>query len=74
MIQQSGPDNPPAVTMQGSDNLYQWLENENISFAFTTYQANRLFLVGRKENRHLAVMSACSINRWACMPIMKIFT
>lgn len=45
----------PAVTMQGSEHLYQWLESEQISLAFTTYQTNRLFLVGRKENGHLAV-------------------
>lgn len=55
MVQQSTPNNPPAVTMQGSEHLYQWLENERISLAFTTYQTNRLFLVGRKENGHLAV-------------------
>ncbi len=55
MAQQSTPNHPPAVTMQGSEHLYQWLENERISLAFTTYQTNRLFLVGRKENGHLAV-------------------
>ncbi|PXW89662.1 uncharacterized protein (TIGR03032 family) [Nitrosomonas sp. Nm84] len=55
MTQPSAPNNPSAVTMQASDQLYQWLESEQISFAFTTYQANRLFLVGRKENGHLAV-------------------
>ncbi len=55
MTQQSAPNNPPAVIMQGSDHLYQWLESEQISLAFTTYQTNRLFLVGRKENGHLAV-------------------
>ncbi|GKS68520.1 hypothetical protein W03_05240 [Nitrosomonas sp. PY1] len=41
--------------MHGSEGLYQWLHSEQISFAFTTYQTNRLFLVGRKENGHLAV-------------------
>ena len=55
MMQQSASNSPPAVTMQGSDHFYQWLDSEQISFAFTTYQANRLFLVGRKENGHLAV-------------------
>ncbi len=53
MTQQSASTRPPAVTMQGSDHFYQWLDDEQISFAFTTYQANRLFLVGRKENGHL---------------------
>lgn len=46
---------PPAVSMQGSERIYQWLNNEHVSLAFTTYQTNRLFLVGRKENGHLAV-------------------
>ena len=55
MAEQSEVGNSPAVTMQASDYLYQWLDNEQISFAFTTYQANRLFLVGRKENGRLAV-------------------
>lgn len=55
MTQQSASTSPPAVTMHGSDHFYQWLDSERISFAFTTYQANRLFLVGRKENGHLAV-------------------
>ncbi len=55
MTQPSTSSNPPAVTMQGSDHLYQWLDSEQISLAFTTYQTNRLFLVGRKENGHLAV-------------------
>jgi len=55
MKQQPRPNNTPAVTMQGSEHLYQWLESEQISLAFTTYQPNRLFLVECNENRHLAV-------------------
>lgn len=56
MVKQSISSNHlPAVTMQGSDQLYQCLYNEQVSFAFTTYQTNRLFLVGCKENGHLAV-------------------
>lgn len=55
MTQQAASNNSPAVTMHGSDHLYQWLEDEQISLAFTTYQTNRLFLVGRKENGRLAV-------------------
>lgn len=53
--QQTVATNPPAVSMQGSEHLYQWLDTEQISLAFTTYQTNRLFLVGRKDNGHLAV-------------------
>jgi hypothetical protein len=33
-------NNPPAITMQGSDHLYQWLDSKPISFAFTTCQTN----------------------------------
>ncbi|TXI19692.1 MAG: TIGR03032 family protein [Nitrosomonas sp.] len=55
LAEQPEVGSPPAVTMQASDHLYQWLGSEQISFAFTTYQANRLFLVGRKENGRLAV-------------------
>ncbi|MEQ1779287.1 MAG: DUF4915 domain-containing protein, partial [Nitrosomonas sp.] len=55
ITQQPDSGNPPAVTMQGSQHLYQWLDSEQISLAFTTYQTNRLFLVGRKENGRLAV-------------------
>lgn len=55
ITQQPDSGNPPAVTMQGSQHLYQWLDSEHISLAFTTYQTNRLFLVGRKENGRLAV-------------------
>ena len=55
MKQQPRPNKPSPVTMQGSGHLYQWLDCEQISLAFTTYQTNRLFLVGCKENGNLAV-------------------
>ena len=55
LTQQKASSDQPAVTMHGSEHLYQWLDSEQISLAFTTYQTNRLFLVGRKENGHLAV-------------------
>ncbi len=55
MKQELRPNKPSPVTMQGSGHLYQWLDCERISLAFTTYQTNRLFLVGCKENGNLAV-------------------
>ena len=55
LTQQKTSSDQPAVTMHGSEHLYQWLDSEQISLAFTTYQTDRLFLVGRKENGHLAV-------------------
>ena len=55
MLQQATPTNSPAFAMQGSEHFHQWLDGEQISLAFTTYQTNRLFLVGCKKNGHLAV-------------------
>lgn len=43
------------VAIQGSDGFWCWLDYQNISLAFTTYQSNRLFLVGRNPEGRLAV-------------------
>ena len=45
----------PEVSMMGSDGLWDWLHEAQISIAFTTYQTNRLFLVGCKPEGRLAV-------------------
>ncbi len=52
--------NPPETHnakffMTGSDGLWNWLSEGQISLAFTTYQTNRLFLVGCKAEGRLAV-------------------
>lgn len=41
--------------MAGSPGLENWLAQQQISLAFTTYQTNRLFLVGAKSTGGLAV-------------------
>jgi uncharacterized protein (TIGR03032 family) len=43
------------VAMAGSPGLADWLSGLDISLAFTTYQTNRLFLLGRGEQGGLAV-------------------
>ncbi|WP_052700635.1 TIGR03032 family protein [Methylocucumis oryzae] len=43
------------VTMAGSEGLWDWLNDLNISLAFTTYQTNRLFLLGCKPDGRLGV-------------------
>ncbi len=43
------------VAMQGSTGLWHWLQAMRISIGFTTYQTNRLFLVGCKADVRLAV-------------------
>jgi uncharacterized protein (TIGR03032 family) len=45
----------PIMSMIGSDGLWNWLNTQQISLAFTTYQTNRLFLVGCKPEGRLAV-------------------
>jgi len=43
------------LQVHSSDGLCEWLEKEQISIGFTTYQTNRLMLVGRNVNRRLAI-------------------
>ena len=45
----------PEVSMAGSDGLWDWLNASQISLGFTTYQTNRLFLIGCKPEGGLAV-------------------
>lgn len=43
----NSPSQPaPAMTVLGSPGLCDWLQQSQIGLAFTTYQTNRLFLVG----------------------------
>jgi len=41
---------PASPLLYGSPNLTAWLAKENVSLAFTTYQAGRLFMIGRKPD------------------------
>ena len=50
MTQPVPPAKKPPLQIQPSRHLMAWLSESGISLAFTTYQTNRLFLVGRKEN------------------------
>ncbi len=48
------PAKPP-LQIQPSRHFPAWLRESGISLAFTTYQTNRLFLVGTKEDGNLSV-------------------
>jgi uncharacterized protein (TIGR03032 family) len=51
-------NNPPSdrnVFMSSSGEFWHWLHDTGISIAFTTYQTNRLFMVGRQPEGKLAV-------------------
>ena len=44
-----------ALNINASEGLWQWLNDQQLSLAFTTYQTNRLFLVGCKPEGRLNV-------------------
>jgi len=45
---------PPQLELTCSRLFTSWLEQQQISLAFTTYQAGKLFLIGRKAGNQLA--------------------
>ena len=50
------PTHPPSdIAITVSEGFWQWLNDLNLSLAFTTYQPTRLFLIGCKLNGRLAV-------------------
>lgn len=47
------PAKAPPLELTTSRNFLSWLGEQHLSFAFTTYQTNRLFLIGRKPDGRL---------------------
>jgi uncharacterized protein (TIGR03032 family) len=45
----------PWLNAQGSRFLLDWLAEQQISLAFTTYQTGKLFLVGRKQDHTISI-------------------
>lgn len=52
---QEQPVSAPSVAMRGDPDMVSWLGLMGISLAFTTYQTNRLFLLGINPEGRLAV-------------------
>lgn len=50
MTEPTLPAKKPPLQIQPSRHFLAWLSEAGVSLSFTTYQTNRLFLVGRKEN------------------------
>ncbi|WP_413172206.1 TIGR03032 family protein [Anabaena azotica] len=48
-------DTTPSLQLSASEGLWTWLQQEKISIAFTTYQTNRLLLLGSKPQGSLAI-------------------
>ena len=46
---------PAKVELTGSRQFTSWLNEQNASLAFTTYQSGKLFLIGMQENGRLSV-------------------
>ena len=50
----TGNPEEPWLNAFSSRSFYDWLESQQCSLAFTTYQSGKLFLVGRKADRSAA--------------------
>jgi uncharacterized protein (TIGR03032 family) len=45
----------PPLEITGSRQFVSWLTEQNVSLAFTTYQANKLFLIGRQPDGRISM-------------------
>src|SRR5712691_5645098 len=52
---QGTPAAQPWVEVLGSRHFPAWLAEQNVSLAFTTYQAGKLFLVGQQNGDQISV-------------------
>ena len=52
---QTTPAEQPWVQVLGSRHFAGWLAEQNVNLAFTTYQAGKLFLVGRQAGERISV-------------------
>lgn len=55
LAEREGTVSPPGLSIAGSEGLWDWLDDTGVSIAFTTYQSNRLFLLGRNPEHRLAI-------------------
>ena len=53
----AAPDGAPATALEidCSRQFPEWLAEQRVSLAFTTYQSGKLFLIGLKPDRRLSV-------------------
>src|SRR5262245_57548634 len=49
------PQEEPWIEVTGSRHLADWLAEQQVSLGFTTYQTNKLFLLGQHANGQLTV-------------------
>jgi protein O-GlcNAc transferase len=53
----SPSDSYPELEITGSRQFIEWLQSQQISLAFTTYQSNRLFLIGINSKGKIAAVA-----------------
>ncbi len=51
----TGAETAPKLEMMGSRQFPNWLAEENVSLAFTTYQTGKLFLIGLRPDGRLSI-------------------
>ncbi len=51
----STPTEKPKLELAGSRQLTSWMAEQGVSFAFTTYQTGKLFLIGLQPDQRLSV-------------------
>ncbi|MFI5400250.1 MAG: TIGR03032 family protein [SAR324 cluster bacterium] len=61
---QAGAPAQPQLELSGSRQMFDWLAEQGISLAFTTYQAAKVFFIGLQPDRKLSVFER-TLNR--CM-------
>jgi hypothetical protein len=53
--EQLAANEEPWLEISASRNFSNWLARENISLAFSTYQAGKVFLLGRKQDGQIYI-------------------
>ncbi|WP_292707909.1 MULTISPECIES: hypothetical protein [unclassified Nostoc] len=54
----------PTLEINASCQFASWLYEQNISLAFTTYQAGKLLFIGLQTDGKLSVSNVLSIGAW----------
>src|SRR4051812_35156909 len=60
------PEPSSTIHMTGSDSFVQWLHDQNVSLAFSSYQLGKFFLIGRHPPAGLSIFQR---NFTRCMGI-----
>jgi hypothetical protein len=65
---------PPQLDISSSRQFLEWLAEQGISLAFTTYQTGKLFLVGLQPNDRLSIFERTFNRVMVSTPPARAFT